>query len=131
VLCVFAGDVADTAAAVSVAFQLLSERFWRVVWVPGNHELWLRGNTRDRATYPDSWAKLMALRQVRSIFEFIRACDTRERKSDKPDRELQQVRLGVQNSRWHRRVLGCLVGRSSGYKVTHRTELHIPVPGQS
>jgi hypothetical protein len=61
----FAGDVADTAAAVSVAFQLLSERFWRVVWVPGNHELWLRGDTRDRATYPDSWAKLMALRQVR------------------------------------------------------------------
>jgi len=58
------GDVADTAAAVSTTFQLLSARFWRVVWVPGNHELWLRPDTRDRDTYPDSWAKLMALRQV-------------------------------------------------------------------
>lgn len=32
--------------------------------MPGNHELWLRGDTRDRVTYPDSWAKLMALKQV-------------------------------------------------------------------
>jgi hypothetical protein len=59
------GDIADTAAAVSAAFQLLVERFWRVVWVPGNHCLWLRGDTRDSSTYPDSWAKLMALRQVK------------------------------------------------------------------
>lgn len=59
------GDVADTAAAVSAAFQLLVECFWRVVWVPGNHCLWLRGDTRDSSIYPDSWAKLMALRQVR------------------------------------------------------------------
>jgi hypothetical protein len=58
------GDVADTAAAVSNAFQLLSKAFWRVVWVPGNHCLWLRPDTRDGSTYPDSLAKLMALRQV-------------------------------------------------------------------
>lgn len=59
-----AGDIADTAAAIAATFRLLSARFWRVVWVPGNHGLWLRPDTPDRTTYPDSWAKVMALRQV-------------------------------------------------------------------
>lgn len=50
---------------MSNAFQLLSKCFWRVVWVPGNHCVWLRPDLRDGSTYPDSLAKLMALRQVR------------------------------------------------------------------
>ncbi|MEU5401338.1 metallophosphoesterase [Streptomyces sp. NPDC005963] len=35
-----AGDVGEVAADVEWALRLLSERFARVVWVPGNHELW-------------------------------------------------------------------------------------------
>jgi 3',5'-cyclic AMP phosphodiesterase CpdA len=35
-----AGDVAEKVTDVEWALRLLSERFARVVWVPGNHELW-------------------------------------------------------------------------------------------
>ncbi|KXK58701.1 metallophosphoesterase [Micromonospora rosaria] len=35
-----AGDVADTVADVEWALGLLADRFAKVVWAPGNHELW-------------------------------------------------------------------------------------------
>lgn len=35
-----AGDVGDTVAQVEWVLALLAERFARVVWAPGNHELW-------------------------------------------------------------------------------------------
>ncbi|WP_326822287.1 metallophosphoesterase family protein [Streptosporangium sp. NBC_01756] len=35
-----AGDVSEKVADVEWALRLLSERFAKVVWVPGNHELW-------------------------------------------------------------------------------------------
>lgn len=37
---IVAGDVGERAADVEWVLGLLSERFTRVVWVPGNHELW-------------------------------------------------------------------------------------------
>ncbi|GAA4076029.1 metallophosphoesterase family protein [Nonomuraea soli] len=51
-----AGDVGEFMADVLWALRLLSERFAKVVWVPGNHELWtpaddpvrLRGEARYR-----------------------------------------------------------------------------------
>ncbi|MGS2615014.1 metallophosphoesterase family protein [Micromonospora sp. LZ34] len=39
-----AGDVADTVADVEWALGLLAHRFARVVWAPGNHELWTPPN---------------------------------------------------------------------------------------
>jgi len=53
---IVAGDVGEIAADVEWALGLLSERFARVLWVPGNHELWthprdpldLRGEERYR-----------------------------------------------------------------------------------
>jgi 3',5'-cyclic AMP phosphodiesterase CpdA len=50
------GDVSDTIADVQWALGLLSQRFARVLWAPGNHELWstpeeparLRGEARYR-----------------------------------------------------------------------------------
>jgi hypothetical protein len=50
---------------VAAALRLLSDRFGRVVWLPGNHEAWLRPGSRDAELYTDSFAKLLALRQVR------------------------------------------------------------------
>jgi 3',5'-cyclic AMP phosphodiesterase CpdA len=52
-----AGDVADTFAEIGWALGLLRERFARVIWAPGNHELWtppadpvqLRGEARYQA----------------------------------------------------------------------------------
>ncbi|MEV0221363.1 metallophosphoesterase [Streptomyces sp. NPDC050704] len=51
-----AGDVAEKAADIEYALGVLSRRFAKVVWVPGNHELWtveddpvqLRGEPRYR-----------------------------------------------------------------------------------
>ncbi|MET9734181.1 metallophosphoesterase [Streptomyces sp. NPDC006458] len=37
---IVAGDVAETVRDVRWALELLTERFRKVVWVPGNHELW-------------------------------------------------------------------------------------------
>jgi 3',5'-cyclic AMP phosphodiesterase CpdA len=34
------GDISETTEDVEWALDLLSERFAKVVWVPGNHELW-------------------------------------------------------------------------------------------
>jgi hypothetical protein len=60
---VVAGDVADTFAATVSALGELKARFGRVFYVPGNHELFLRGESDARA-FPDSWCKLFALRQA-------------------------------------------------------------------
>ncbi|TDC78350.1 metallophosphoesterase [Micromonospora sp. KC606] len=51
---IVAGDVADTVADVEWALGLLARRFEKVLWAPGNHELWtpqgdpvaLRGQAR-------------------------------------------------------------------------------------
>ena len=40
---IVAGDVAEQVEDVTWALGLLRERFARVLWVPGNHELWTRG----------------------------------------------------------------------------------------
>jgi predicted phosphodiesterase len=37
---IVAGDVGDTPAHLSAAWERLVPRFARVLWVPGNHELW-------------------------------------------------------------------------------------------
>jgi 3',5'-cyclic AMP phosphodiesterase CpdA len=37
---IVAGDVADRVADVEWTLRLLRERFERVIWAPGNHELW-------------------------------------------------------------------------------------------
>jgi len=39
---IVAGDVADAVDDVEWALGTLAERFARVIWVPGNHELWTR-----------------------------------------------------------------------------------------
>jgi hypothetical protein len=37
---ILAGDVADDEKHLAMAFEFLVQRFARVIWVPGNHELW-------------------------------------------------------------------------------------------
>lgn len=39
-----AGDVAEAPADIEWALATLTDRFERVVWVPGNHELWSTGD---------------------------------------------------------------------------------------
>jgi hypothetical protein len=48
---IIAGDVGDTEEQVAHAFQVLSERFAKLIWVPGNHELW---TTSEEPGAPDA-----------------------------------------------------------------------------
>jgi len=48
---ILAGDLGDTEEQIASAFQVLSERFAKLIWVPGNHELW---TTSDAPGGPDS-----------------------------------------------------------------------------
>ena len=64
---VVAGDVGDTFVAVRYCLRAFKERFRRVLYVPGNHDLWLRpkGQHSDEpARFADSVAKLLALWQL-------------------------------------------------------------------
>ncbi|MFI5983206.1 metallophosphoesterase family protein [Streptomyces sp. NPDC051555] len=53
---IVAGDVGETVSDIRESLSLLQERFARVIWVPGNHELWtdpsdpvqLRGEAKYR-----------------------------------------------------------------------------------
>ncbi|MEM9174146.1 MAG: metallophosphoesterase [Myxococcota bacterium] len=53
---ILCGDVGDSLEQIELAFRLLNEKFARLIWVPGNHELWtvprksgLRGVARYQA----------------------------------------------------------------------------------
>ncbi|MGP3968431.1 metallophosphoesterase family protein [Streptomyces sp. 6N223] len=58
-----AGDVGEVAADIEWALTLLAERFAKVVWVPGNHELW---------TPPDDPVTLRGERRYRHLVELCR-----------------------------------------------------------
>jgi hypothetical protein len=50
---VLAGDLAESLAEVRYVFETLAPRFGRLVWVPGNHELWTveQGGPRGEERY--------------------------------------------------------------------------------
>ena len=45
---IVAGDVAERLDHVRLAFEALTQRFGRVFWVPGNHDLWAIPHEPDR-----------------------------------------------------------------------------------
>ena len=44
---ILAGDLGETLEHLTTALDVASERFARVLWVPGNHELWTLPGDRD------------------------------------------------------------------------------------
>jgi 3',5'-cyclic AMP phosphodiesterase CpdA len=44
---ILAGDVGETKAHLELAFKELQPRFAKLVWVPGNHELWTLPSSSD------------------------------------------------------------------------------------
>lgn len=56
-----AGDVAERLADVAWALRLLAGRFARVVWVPGNHELWTMKDDPDQVRGVERYEALVAL----------------------------------------------------------------------
>ena len=41
---IVAGDVGELSDEISWALEMLAQRFAKVIWVPGNHELWTMKN---------------------------------------------------------------------------------------
>jgi 3',5'-cyclic AMP phosphodiesterase CpdA len=58
-----AGDIAEFAADVEWALRVLSQRFARVVWVPGNHELWTHDADPVRLRGEERYQHLVRLAQ--------------------------------------------------------------------
>lgn len=56
---IVAGNMCDTRNALSRALTTLKQKFRRVFYTPGNHELWLAGN--EMAKYADSFGKLCSI----------------------------------------------------------------------
>lgn len=55
---IVAGDVAEKSTHVLSALEQLTERFERVIWVPGNHELWI-GRDDDGITSATKYDRLV------------------------------------------------------------------------
>ncbi len=63
---ILAGDVGESAEHLSWTLDVLQPRFGRLIWVPGNHELWTRpreGGARGVAKYDE----LVALCRARRV----------------------------------------------------------------
>lgn len=57
---IVAGDVGERAAQLAATWEILTARFARVLWVPGNHELWAVGREGpDAAAAPEKYAALV------------------------------------------------------------------------
>src|SRR5581483_9750003 len=51
---IVAGDVGETAAHMQLAFAVLGAKFRRLIWVPGNHELYRSRGDPDAPAAPTS-----------------------------------------------------------------------------
>lgn len=60
---IVAGDISDSLDLIKLAFDELIHRFAHVLFVPGNHDLWLRHNK-----VKDSFDKLRLIREIAKQF---------------------------------------------------------------
>ena len=60
---IVAGDLCEDADLFAAALEFLVRRFARVIWVPGNHELWLTRRDTAIGGSQDKYAALVAIAQ--------------------------------------------------------------------
>lgn len=58
---IVAGDVAESLGAIAWALGLLADRFAKVIWTPGNHELWTVGRGPDTGRGVERYRQLVEL----------------------------------------------------------------------
>lgn len=63
---ILAGDVGETAQHLERTLALLSQRFARLIWVPGNHELWTRP-VQDGARGARKYAQLLEVCRTHGV----------------------------------------------------------------
>lgn len=64
---ILAGDVSDSVGGLCWALDVLGPKFARLVWVPGNHELWVRPQAQDSARGEARYAELVAACRARGV----------------------------------------------------------------
>jgi Calcineurin-like phosphoesterase len=64
---ILAGDIGDSLAELAFAFETLSPRFDRLIWVPGNHELWTEPRVPDAPRGPARYAAVVELARARGV----------------------------------------------------------------
>jgi predicted phosphodiesterase len=58
---ILAGDVGETEAHLRFALAVLSERFARLLWVPGNHDLWTIPTKPDDSRGAEKYERLVEI----------------------------------------------------------------------
>ncbi len=58
---ILAGDICERAEDLAWAFSLFTQKFSKVFWVPGNHELWLVSKAEQAKDSPAKYAALVDL----------------------------------------------------------------------
>lgn len=56
---ILGGDICESTDHLVEAFTLCTQKFAKVFWVPGNHELWLVGKQREFMTSPMKYLELV------------------------------------------------------------------------
>ena len=64
---ILAGDVSELMADIKWGLRTLAERFERVVWVPGNHELWTRSDDPCQLRGDDRYRHIVHYCQALSV----------------------------------------------------------------
>jgi|SRR5579863_9990999 len=64
---ILAGDIADTMGDLAWIFETLAPRFARLIWTPGNHELWRESVAADAPRGVERYEALIALARGHGI----------------------------------------------------------------
>ena len=58
---ILCGDICESANHLRHCFKTLKAKFARLIWVPGNHELWSARPRRERPGGPEKYRNLVEL----------------------------------------------------------------------
>ncbi len=64
---ILAGDVGSSPDHLRLALDVVGPRFARVIWTPGNHDLWTTGNGSSIGRGDERYAELVAICRARGV----------------------------------------------------------------
>ena len=64
---ILAGDIADALADIAFVFETLAPRFSRLIWTPGNHELWTETTAADAPRGVERYRALIDLARALGV----------------------------------------------------------------
>jgi hypothetical protein len=64
---ILAGDISDSLAGLQWTLDVLGPKFARLLWVPGNHDLWVERSGEHRERGNERYHKLVALCRERNV----------------------------------------------------------------